>query len=200
MSGMMSDIFVAYPRLFIDSDSDRICMEDPRDDLLLGRLRKGDSGALDMVLRRYEQKILGFITSYVGNPDLAQDVAQDTFLKLIKRPPIHTYKGSLKPWLFKVARNLATDYLRRENRYADIESVGETSGDSKVSRSLENDDIQYLLSKLNEESRVVVGLRIYGGMTFEEISKQLKIPLGTALWRMREALKAMRAEIERNES
>ncbi|WOO41122.1 RNA polymerase sigma factor [Rubellicoccus peritrichatus] len=169
-----------------------------RDGVLLQRFKKGNNEALREILRRYEEPLIGFLTGYLCDSNLAQDVAQETFLRLIKRPPRRLNPDSLKPWLFRVAKNQAIDAIRKRKRMSPLESQPEPATIQKT--EMARSDAEYLMSQLPENLRAVVTLRIYAELTFEEIAKQLSIPLGTALWRMRRSLELMREELERNES
>lgn len=168
------------------------------DGALLRQFKKGNDEALREILRRYEELLIGFLTSYLSDANLAQDVAQETFLRLIKHPPRKLSPDSLKPWLFRVARNQAIDAIRKRKRLSPLDAQPEPT--TPESTGMANSDAAYLMSRLPENLRAVVTLRIYGSLTFDEIAKQLNIPLGTALWRMQRALELMREEIERNES
>lgn len=161
----------------------------------LRRLREGDTSALSALLQVYEQPLLAFLNRFCGCEHTARDLCQDTFLKLIRKPPRRPTNGSLKPWLFRVARNLAIDALRRQSRIAtgDIDNLPDAGvAHDPTIRS----EVSQHLRQLPEKLRSVVTLRIYGDLTFNEIAQQLRIPLGTALWRMRRALELLRQAME----
>ena len=157
--------------------------------------------ALRALLAKYESPRIGYLTSITSDPALAEDLTQETFLKLIRRPPFKLRHGSLKPWLFKVARNLAIDQLRSRQRIELRESLPESNDahEHHYSETLDTSDTQSLLQALPHDMRQIVALRIFAGYTFKEISQQLKLPLGTVLWKMTRALKQMRSTLEADE-
>lgn len=160
---------------------------------LLQRFREGDEAAFAQILRRYEGSLLAYLQSLVQNRSTSQDLSQDTFLKLINRPPGYLQNGSLRPWLFRIARNLAFDFMKKHGRVrldAQIPEPGDLV--PKSSAELGHADAEILLARLDLKQREVVALRIYGGLTFQEISKQTHVPLSTVIWRMRQAMTSMK--------
>jgi len=109
----------------------------------------------------------------------------------------------LKPWLFKVARNKAMDLLRRNQKQlslddADLKNTGESINPADLMiKKDEFDNVKSQLEGISAIYREVVSLHIYGELTFKEISKVLRIPLGTALWRMQKALDLLREAYEK---
>lgn len=163
----------------------------------LRSLKRKDSSALRALLTKYESPLIGYLTSLTHDRGLAEDLVQETFLRLIRRPPLRAAKGSLKPWLFKVARNLALDHQRKQSRIELRSELPEPHPDDPT--KLDAGDTKYLLQCLTPEMKQIVALRIFGDFTFKEISKQLGLPLGTVLWRMSNAVKIMRETLEAEE-
>ena len=164
------------------------------DRALLGQLKRGNHGALSEILHRYESPLIGYLISILADRDTAEDIAQDTFLKLIKRPPLILSSGKLKPWLFRVAHNLARDFQRKHGRTHIVEAVPDEADPTPTAPGSQH-DTEVLLSQLSPEIREVVSLRIYADLSFKEISKQLGIPIGTATWRMKHGLESLRNHI-----
>ena len=167
------------------------------DTALLSELRKGNSRALSEIFRRYESGLVGYLFRRFGDLDLAKDVVQDTFMKLIKRPPRKCQGDSLKPWLYRVARNLAVDSVRKGNRMTQMDSIPEDQLQTSNPKVLKAEASE-LVQELPPAQLEVVLLRIYADMKFSEIAEQLDIPLSTALWRMRQALESMRKSLEKD--
>lgn len=176
------------------------CQQDLRDagDRALFRmLQQGSTAAFEELFVRYETRLVGYAARYVGSVDLAQDVCQEVFLKLIRKPPRMLFSESLAPWLFRVARNLAID-KRRSTKFEIPEerSVNEPVEDGDPLRNLSSksdlEHLRHLVAALPESLREVVELRIHGEVSFKEIARILDIPQGTALWRMHRALKVLR--------
>ena len=158
---------------------------------LLSLLKRGNHGALTETLRRYETPLIGFLTAQTNSRTTAEDLAQETFLKLIKRPPMVLSTRTLKPWLFRVAANLASDYRRKHNRIQSVEALPE-EGDFQFQKLGSELDSEYLLSQHPHDIRIVVSLRDFGALSYREIAAQLKIPLGTATWRMKHGLETLK--------
>lgn len=172
------------------------------------RLRRGDPDAFDALLARYQNRLYRYLLRLTANPAVAEDLFQETWLKVITR--IHNYdaRRPFEPWLFSVARNLAIDHLRR----ASPESLDEPSegGETKVSRlsADEPGSLQRLLERERrgllerklEELPVVyreaLSLRFEEEMTFEEIAEVLAAPLSTVKSRVQRALSTLRRRMK----
>ncbi|MGB0370704.1 MAG: RNA polymerase sigma factor [Opitutales bacterium] len=165
------------------------------DSELLSYVKRSHHGALTEILRRYESPLIGFLTSQTGERTTAEDIAQDTFLKLIKRPPFMLNSGSLKPWLFRVATNLANDYRRKHSRVQAVETIPDEPN-ADFQQLGNQQDSEYFMSQLSPEIRIVVSLRLYGDLSYKEIAQQLKIPVGTATWRMKNGLETLKSKFK----
>jgi len=171
------------------------------DKSLLKRIRTGDKSAFSIVFNKYQRKLLTYLINFSNNEDLSKDAAQEAFLTLIKKPPLFVSGNSLKAWLFKTARNKLIDALRRSNKLAgdeplELESCTNSSPDDKL---LHSDDLLHLktvVDQLPALYREVVVLHHFSELSFREICKVIKIPMGTALWRMQKALSIIRESYE----
>jgi len=176
------------------------------DKRLLRWMRAGNTAAFEELFVRYESRLISYATRYIGSPDLARDVCQEIFLKLINKPPRILICDSLAPWLFRVTRNLAID-RRRRRKFEVHEPEAEApearaEGDPLQSLTEKNDTevVRALVRALPVELRDVVELRIDGGVAFKDIATILGIPQGTALWRMHRAVELLRGEWRRYET
>lgn len=172
---------------------------------LVNLMCDGDGDAFVEIVSRYETKLIAYSRRYVGSLDLAKDICQEVFLKLIGKPPATLQNDNLGPWLFRVSHNLAIDIIRRRKFELTGESLPEVTSSRKSplsSLAHENDTemLRNLISKLPDDFRQVVELRIYGEMAFKDIAEVLEIPQGTALWRMHEAINQLRSMWRRYES
>jgi RNA polymerase sigma-70 factor, ECF subfamily len=172
------------------------------------RLRRGDPGAFDALLVRYQNRLYRYLVRLTANPAAADDLFQETWLKVITR--IHRYdeRRPFEPWLFSVARNLAIDHLRKVSP----ESLDEpsASGEAKVARlgadepgSLERllarerqDLLESKLAELPALYREALSLRFEEEMGFEEIAEVLRAPVSTVKSRVQRALSALRKALE----
>lgn len=160
----------------------------------------GDTTAFEEIFRRYETRIVAYAARYINSTDLAKDICQEVFLKLIAKPPSTLIYDNLSPWLFRVTRNLAIDKRRRRKFEITGEDVGmmEAREDRTPLKTLtaRNDAavVRDLVNRLPDELREVVELRIDGGVSFKDIAIILDIPQGTALWRMHRAVEILRMQ------
>ena len=166
---------------------------------------EGDAKAFEAIFKRYSERIVAYAARYINSMDLAKDICQEVFLKLIGKPPATLQNDNLGPWLFRVSHNLAIDVIRRRKFELTGESLPEvTSSRKSPLSSLAHDNdtemLRSLIAKLPEDFRQVVELRIYGEMAFKDIAEMLEIPQGTALWRMHEAINQLRSMWRRYES
>ena len=172
------------------------------------RLRRGDPDAFDALLARYQNRLYRYLVRLTANPAVAEDLFQETWLKVITR--IHRYdeRRPIEPWLFAVARNLAIDHLRK----ASPESLDEPSesGETRIARlgadepgSLEcllEQERRGLLERKLEELpalyREALSLRFEEEMTFEEIAEVLSAPVSTVKSRVQRALSTLRKRMK----
>ena len=172
-------------------------LEQLSDEALLKAYKKGNEDAFMIIFKRYEKNLIAYLAKYSSNIELSRDICQDSFLKLIQKPPSFLLGGKLKPWLFRTARNGIIDHLRRSNRQVDNPlAIEQLKDDERPDKALRNEEDIKMLSKyiddLPDDIRDVVCQRVYGNLSFKEISKVSSMPLGTALWRMQKGIKMMR--------
>jgi RNA polymerase sigma-70 factor (ECF subfamily) len=172
------------------------------------RMRRGDPDAFDALLARYQNRLYRYLLRLTANPASAQDLFQDTWLRVITR--IHSYdeRRPFEPWLFSVARNLAIDHLRRESPESlDEPSEGGETRAARLSadepgslqRLLERERQGLLESRLQELPAVyreALSLRFEEEMSFEEIAEVLSAPLSTVKSRVQRALSALRRRMK----
>jgi len=169
----------------------------------------GDESALKALILRHEQKIFTYILSSVKSRELAEDLFQDTFIKVINTLRAGAYKdeGKFAQWVMRIANNLKIDYFRKAQRLPAYESNGDfdifdtlsiedPSVEQKMIQEQVYSDIQDLLQYLPEEQREVLEMRIYQDISFKEIAELTKVSINTALGRMRYALINLRKMIE----
>ena len=193
-------------------------MEDQEFDLCMERMKHGDKDALKEIYVAYLGYIYHLIFSVLQNKENAEDVTSEFFIKLWDMSDRYKPGNGHRAYLGRIAHNMAIDYLRAHNKEIPWDmmeenpesgdQVGEKdAGDNPVSgvaagRATYSDDtatqvisdisIKEALDKLKPEEREVVHMKVFGEMTFDEISKTLNIPMGTITWRYREAIKKLR--------
>ena len=181
------------------------------DSTLVSDFIKGNENSLEVLIKRHKQRLYSFIYSKVLNRDIAEDVFQDTFIKVIRTLKKGNYneEGKFLPWVMRIAHNLVIDHFRKTNRMAtfkntdefDIFSVigdGNLNAEKKMIQEQIHTDVRALIEELPEEQKEVLIMRMYRDMSFKEISENTGVSINTALGRMRYALMNMRKLIEKN--
>ena len=181
------------------------------DSELIREYRGGDEQAFEILLSRHQDRVFTKIFFIVRNNDIANDLFQDTFIKVIKTLKLGKYneEGKFLPWVMRIAHNLVIDYFRKNKRMPkfnnskdfDIFSVLSDSAlnaEDKLVRSQIHNDIRNLVEELPEDQRTVLKMRMYNDMSFKEISENTSVSINTALGRMRYALINLRKLIEEN--
>lgn len=173
--------------------------EDASDKELKNWMCEGDAKAFEQIFLRYSERIVSYASRYINSIDLAKDICQEVFIKLIDKPPTVLLYDNLGPWLFRVTRNLAIDKRRRRKfEVTGEDNMPEAREEHTPLKTLTDSNdaevVRTLVEKLPEEIREVVKLRIFGDVPFKDIAVILGIPQGTALWRMHRALELLRIE------
>lgn len=162
-------------------------------DELIRAIAAGDEDAFSTLVNRYEARLRRLAASLVGDATEAEDIAQDTFLKVLRSASQFRGKGSARGWLFRIATHTALDRLRRTKRLAEVplRAEVETGPSDSADRGWEQQQqarqIWDGLSKLTPENRSVLVLREIEGLSYREISEILDCPVGTVLSRVHRA-------------
>jgi RNA polymerase sigma factor (sigma-70 family) len=171
---------------------------------------KGNHTSIETLIDRHRKKIFTYILMVVKDKCLAEDIFQDTFIKVIKSLKEGRYKdnGRFLSWVIRIAHNLMIDHFRKEKQLNIIsnDSYETDIFNSKkfAERTVEEEivydqitkDVRRLLQELPEDQREVVVLRHFCGLSFKEIAEQTDVSINTALGRMRYALINLRRLIQ----
>jgi RNA polymerase sigma-70 factor (ECF subfamily) len=171
-----------------------------REDIELARrLLERDEGALRTVIRQHGSLVHGVATRVIAEPSLAEEVAQDTFLALWRRPgAFDPERGSLRSFLAGVARNKAIDLVRREESVRRTrESLALREHPAPLPPAIsdevaERSEVVAALAQLSVPQREALVLAYFGGRTYREVAVELEIPEGTAKTRLRDGLSKLR--------
>ena len=173
---------------------------------LVRRVQQGDKSAFDLLVIKYQHKIVHLVNRYVKDPTEAQDVAQDTFIKAYKALGEFRGESAFYTWLYRIAINTAKNYLlSRTRRHSDyevdmqdaeqVENAPQLKDIETPENQLMNDQIieviKSAIDKLPEEMRIAIMLREFEGMSYEEIAEAMDCPIGTVrsrIFRAREAI------------
>jgi RNA polymerase sigma-70 factor (ECF subfamily) len=176
------------------------------DQELVQRVQQGDKSAFDLLVIKYQHKIVHLVNRYVKDPSEAQDVAQDTFIKAYRALGDFRGESAFYTWLYRIAINTAKNYLlSRSRRHFDYEidvQDAEQVENSPQLKDIETPEnllmneqivavIKSAIERLPEEMRIAITLREFEGMSYEEIAEAMDCPIGTVrsrIFRAREAI------------
>ncbi|MCH7658516.1 MAG: sigma-70 family RNA polymerase sigma factor [Bacteroidetes bacterium] len=177
---------------------------------LIERFMNGSKPSIEVLINRYKTKVYTYILLMVKNQHLAEDLFQDTFIKVIRSLKSRKYKdnGKFVSWVIRIAHNLVIDHFRKEKQMntcnnedfeADLFNSSKFSVKNVEQLFVHNqiiNDVRKLIDELPDDQKEVVMLRHYGSLSFKEIADQTDVSINTALGRMRYALINMRKMIE----
>ncbi|MBV70268.1 MAG: RNA polymerase subunit sigma [Myxococcales bacterium] len=181
------------------------------DETLIEQYRDGDVDALETLLKRYERKLFNYILRYVGQRERANDLLQDTFLRVVKHAERYDRRAKFKTWLYTIARNICIDELRKDRVRSggvSFEQSNSRGGDGLAAKDRiagSHDDgykaasaselqerLISALERLNDKQREVFVLRHIDQMRFREIADLLGTSENTIKSRMRYAFENLR--------
>lgn len=172
----------------------------------------GNPSSLQELIERHQSRLYSYIFVMVKDKYLADDIFQDTFVKVIYTLKSGTYsdEGKFIQWVMRIAHNLVIDHFRKSKKVSFAEpnhvhqdvisnlKVTDPSIEDKLVVKQIHEDVKGLLEYLPDEQREVLYLRCYGGLSFKEIAEQTEVSINTALGRMRYALINLRKIIKKN--
>ena len=171
------------------------------DSELIRAYRGGDEQAFEILLTRHQERVYTKINFIVRDSELANDLFQDTFIKVVRLLKEGKYieEGKFLPWILRIAHNMAIDHFRRNKKMKMVRSRDEMdvfakidTGDSHVEELLVEDqihtDVRRLIDELPVDQREVVRMRMYDNLSFKEIAETTGVSINTALGRMRYAV------------
>ena len=179
--------------------TERYGVEERRElDELLSGVAAGNREALAQLYRRTRTAVYGLALSYVKNAHDAQDVTQDTFVRVWDSACQYKPQGSPMGWLLAVARNLALMKLRQGSRQEQLEEEewDAIPADSPAVTPEDRQVLQEAMAALSDEERQVVMLHAVTGLKHREIGRLLEMPLATVLSKYHRALKKLRVQLE----
>ena len=176
------------------------------DQQLVIRVQKGDKKAFDLLVLKYQHKIMSLISRYVRNSDEVQDVAQEAFIKAYRALPNFRGESAFYTWMYRIAINTAKNHLVARQRRPpgvdiDIDDAEHFEGDFQL-KEIENPEnilfgselkhvVENALQSLPEDLRTAVTLREFDGLSYEDIATAMDCPVGTVrsrIFRAREAI------------
>ena len=176
------------------------------DQLLVERVQKGDKRAFDLLIQKYQHRIVSLVSRYVSDPSEAQDVAQEAFIKAYRAVKRFRGDSAFYTWLYRIAINTAKNWIVAKNRRPPNSDIDASDAEqysissrlretSTPERELLREEIEHTvfdtIAKLPEDLRTAIMLREMDGMSYEEIAITMECPIGTVrsrIFRAREAI------------
>jgi RNA polymerase sigma-70 factor, ECF subfamily len=193
------------PRAFRLAGPEREAVPDESDERLMLRFQGGDTRAFEALVRRHRTPVFSFLLRLTGDRGRAEDLCQETFLKVVNAADAWEERARFSTWLYAIARNLAVDESRRMafRRAEPLDAPGGASqahsGDPAPDRAADaallRPKLEAALAALPPEQREVFLLREYAGLRFAEIAEVTGTPENTVKSRMRYALEALRERL-----
>ena len=181
------------------------------DALLVSNYVNGCEKSLEVLINKHKFKIYNFIYSKVLDRDNADDLFQETFIKVIKtlKKGVYSEEGKFLPWIMRIAHNLVIDFFRKNKRFPifdknqnyDIFQLIKDENPSIERHLIDKqilNDLQKIVVKLPQDQKEVLDMRLYKEMSFKEISEATGVSINTALGRMRYAIINLRKLIIEN--
>ena len=182
------------------------------DQALIDSYLDGNHSSLEKLIRRHKKRVYSYVLMVVRDQHLAEDIFQDTFIKVINTLRSGSYKeeGKFIQWVMRIAHNLIIDHFRKSRRIPTVENdenydifdnlkVFDTNVEDRMVLDQIHQDVRALIDFLPPEQREVVMMRHYGDMSFKDIAEETNVSINTALGRMRYALINLRKLIEQKE-
>lgn len=182
----------------------------PEERDLLKRCERGDEGAYRELVERFERPLIQFIVRYVDDRALAEDLFQETFLRVLKNLRTYRPEGAFSTWLYTIARNLCLDHIKhvKKVRMTSMDSpVGEEGGkvlylqdvlrdggmapEDRAELTEEELRVRECVSQLPGIKKEALILRVYHNLSYKEIAEITDCPVGTAKFRVHEAMQAL---------
>ena len=177
------------------------------DEELISRFQNGDERAYVELVNRYKDRLLNFVFQFLGDIEQAEDVVQDTMLRLYEKKHYYKEIAKFSTWIYTIARNLANTELRKrkrrkttylsqlsKERQFEIPAI-QDDVDQSLHNEFINDRIQSAINNLSEHFKIVIILRDIQELSYEEISNIVEVPLGTIKSRINRARIQLQAEL-----
>ncbi len=183
------------------------------DDFLIKKFKLGDNKCFDILLNKYQHRVFSYILKLVKDNELANDIFQDVFIKVITslKKDNYNHEGKLISWILRIAHNQVIDFYRKDSKMSIIGRSASLSPDFNIFDliNLEDDsiedlivskqilkDVKRLVNHLPKDQKEVVVMRYFKEMSFKDIADVTNVSINTSLGRMRYALINLRKLIE----
>jgi RNA polymerase sigma-70 factor (ECF subfamily) len=180
--------------------SNRVSTSDKNEIALITRAQDGDRQAFSALVLLYREKVILMVYRMCGDAEIAQDMAQETFIRAWIHLPNYRPRSPFRNWLYRIANNATLDLMRRERETVDVDSLPLPDPGEGMEAILEDRDrsaiIREAVLNLPPASRSVLVLREYEELSYREIAETLSIPIGTVMSRLSYARKRLSEVLE----
>jgi len=177
---------------------------------LIRRCARGEDAAYRELVGRLERPLINFILRYVGDPHLAEDIFQEAFVRVVRTLGTFRPEASLTTWIFTIARNLCLDHLKAKRRHREVSMDAQGADergqvidfreilrsalpapDGRAASGEDQRRLQEALAQLGHAKREALSLRVFAGLSYEEIASIAEAPVGTVKFRVHEAIQEL---------
>ena len=179
------------------------------DEQLMSLFQGGDENAYIELVNRYKDKLINFIFNYLGDLESSEDVVQETMIKLYQKKHYYKEIAKFSTWLYTIAKNLANTELRKRKQRKttllsqfskDDKAYELPSNDPEPGQDIQTDIVNKIISnavdQLSEKFKIVIVLRDIQGLSYEDISEIINVPIGTVKSRINRARIQLQAELK----
>ncbi len=167
---------------------------------LIAKAQQGDRQAFGELVRRHREGAINVVYRMCGDANLAEDAAQEAFIRAWQHLPNYRPRSPFRNWVYRIATNVALDFLRRERETVDVDALSlASSSDEEPEALVEGEErgerVRQAVLALPSASRAVLVLREYEGLSYREIADTLGIPIGTVMSRLNYARNRLRESL-----
>tara|TARA_Y100000768_G_C23707170_1_gene554105 strand:+ start:91 stop:681 length:591 start_codon:yes stop_codon:yes gene_type:complete len=179
------------------------------DEQLIARFQNGDKNAYVELVNRYRDRLINFVYNYIGDFEISQDIVQDTMVKLYQKKHYYKEINKFSTWLYTIAKNLAfTEFRKKKQRKVTLFSqinkddkpydvpAKQPDIDQEIESEITNRIIRKAINGLPEKFKEVVNMRDIDGLSYEEISCIIEVPIGTVKSRINRARLQLQVELK----
>ena len=161
--------------------------------LIFQQIRNGDNSKLNDLYSKYNKLIYGIAFSILKNKEDSEDILQIVFTKIFEMDKEKLPTNNETSWIYSLTKNETLNYLRKQKEDVSLDDIYYIAEeDEELNKIIEKDKYNRIISKLNEQEREIVSLKILSNMSFKEISLLLKMPIGTVQWKYYTALHTLK--------
>lgn len=203
---MMKQSSSVFYTMQLDNSQNRFIYSDEQ---LMSLFQGGDENAYIELVNRYKDKLINFIFNYLGDLESSEDVVQETMIKLYQKKHYYKEIAKFSTWLYTIAKNLANTELRKrkqrkttllsqfskEDKTYDLPSNDPEPG-QEIQTDIVNKIIRDAVDQLSEKFKIVIVLRDIQGLSYEDISEIINVPIGTVKSRINRARLQLQVELK----